>query len=164
MNLLENASVRRVRDALIAAGAADRVMVLDHTAHTARDAARSVGSDLGAIVKSLLFTVGSRPVMALISGDRRCRTAKLAQALSLEGEVRRADADLVRHATGFAIGGVAPLGLPQSLPMAMDKALDRFDTVYAAAGHPHCVFAISPSELQRLTGAIVSAVLSELLS
>ncbi len=162
MNPLENDSVKRVQAALAAAGSAARVMTLSETARSAEDAARSIGTALGSIVKSLVFLVGDRPVMALVSGDRRCREKALPGALGLEGRVKRADADAVRAATGFAIGGVAPIGLRREggfarpVPVVIDAGLERFATVYAAAGHPHCVFATTVAELARLTGGIIS--------
>ena len=162
MDILENESVKRVRTALAEAGSEAQVLALADTARSAEDAARSIGTELGSIVKTLVFTVGDRPVMALVSGDRRCREKALPGVLDLEGRVRRADADAVRNATGFAIGGVAPIGLGQDggpappIPVAIDAGLERFATVYAAAGHPHCVFATTADELVRLTGGIVS--------
>ena len=100
--------------------------------------------------------------MALVAGDRRCDTAALAGALGRgEGRVRRADADAVRDATGFAIGGVAPVAHEAQLPVAIDASLGRFETVYAAAGHPHCVFATTLGELERLTGGTVSADIAD---
>ena len=95
--------------------------------------------------------------MALVAGDRRCDAAALGRVLGREGRVRRADADAVRAATGFSIGGVAPLAHETPLPVAIDASLGRFETVYAAAGHPHCVFATTIDELERLTGGTVSA-------
>lgn len=154
--LLSNASVVRVQDALRAAGSPAQVLVLAETARTAQDAADSIGCPLGAIVKSLLFTVGGRPVMALVSGDRQCDTKQLGPALGLEGKCKRADADLVRDATGFAIGGVAPVGHPAPLPIAVDAGLGRFENIYAAAGHPHCVFGTDLEELLRLTDGNLS--------
>ena len=145
----------RVRAALAAAGSPAEVVALTGTARSAEDAAASVGAPLGAIVKSLVFAAAGRAVMALVSGDRRCDTAALAVALGVAGEVGRADADLVRETTGFTIGGVPPFAHATSLPTAIDAGLDRFETVYAAAGHPHCVFATSVDELARLTGAPV---------
>lgn len=155
VSVLERPSVRRVKAALEAGGARAEIIALDETARTAEDAAASVGVALGAIVKSLVFTVGGRPVLALIAGDRRCEPEVLGAALGIEGRVQRADADRVREATGFAIGGVAPVAHPAPLPTAIDASLRRFATVYAAAGHPHCVFAVSVDELVRLTGAPV---------
>src|SRR5919202_4686649 len=147
VSALDNASVRRVQDALAAAGSDARVVELAATARTAQDAAAALGVEVGAIVKSLVFLVGGRPVMALVAGDRRCDADALPGVLGLEGRVRRADADAVREATGFAIGGVAPVGHPAPLPTAIDANLGRFPTVYAAAAHPFCVFAASPNDL-----------------
>lgn len=160
MTALGNASVRRVQAALAAAGSDARVIELAATARTARDAAAALGVEVGAIVKSLVFLAGSRPVMALVAGDRQCDPRALLQALGLSGTPRRADADLVRDATGFAIGGVAPVGHPAPLPTAIDASLGRFERVYAAAGHPHCVFATSVDELRRLTGGTLSDMIA----
>jgi len=154
MSGLDSSSVRRVREVLSAKGSAARVIELAETARSAEDAARSVGCELGAIVKSLVFRIGERPVMALVAGDRRCDPAALPGILGLEGRVGRADADLVRAATGFAIGGVAPVG--HDLPVAIDASLGRFDRLWAAAGHPHCVFATTLPELCALTGGRLS--------
>jgi prolyl-tRNA editing enzyme YbaK/EbsC (Cys-tRNA(Pro) deacylase) len=154
--LIEHAAVRRVRAALAEGGSAAAVLVLDRTARSAEDAAAGIGSALGAIVKSLIFLIDDRPVMALVAGDRRCDTAALGVALGRPGKVRRADAEAVRAATGFAIGGVAPVAHPRPLPTAIDASLGRFQTIYAAAGHPHCVFPTSVAELQRMTGGTLA--------
>ena len=154
MSGIESGSVRRVREALAAKGSAARIVELAETARSAEDAARSVGCELGAIVKSLVFTVAGQPVMALVAGDRRCDADALPEALGIAGEARRADAQLVRETTGFAIGGVAPVG--HDLPVVIDASLGRFDELWAAAGHPHCVFAASIHELVTLTGGRLS--------
>lgn len=156
--VLQGASVRRVAQALEALGSAARPVALEATARTAEDAARALGVEVGQIVKSLLFLVGGRPVLALVAGDRRCRPEALGAALGLEGEVTRADAETVRRATGFAIGGVAPVGHPAPLPCAIDASLGRFGRIWAAAGHPHAVFETDPEELARLTGGVVAAI------
>ena len=161
MSAIENDSVKKVRAALIEAGVGDNVIELEETARSAEEAAKSLGVELGAIVKSLVFLVDEQPVMALVAGDHACKPDALPRALNLEGEVKRCDADEVRAATGFAIGGVAPVALAQDLPALLDVSLKRFDTVYAAAGHPNCVFATSVSELKRLTGCIVSYAIAE---
>lgn len=153
---LARPSVRRVSETLIAGGSAARVVALPDSARTAQDAAAALGCAVGAIVKSLVFLVDGRAVMALVAGDRRCDTGALPAALGLAGKVERADADAVRVATGFAIGGVAPVGHPAPLPIVLDASLRRFGTVYAAAGHPHCVFATNVDELLHLTGAVES--------
>lgn len=156
---LASASVRRVQAALQAAGSPAQPIALAATARSAEDAARSVGCPLGAIVKTLVFRIGGRAALALVAGDRRCDMAALPGALGLEGEAARADADFVRSETGFAIGGVAPLGHPRPLPTAIDASLGRFATLYAAAGHPYCVFATDLSELTRLTAGRLSEAL-----
>jgi prolyl-tRNA editing enzyme YbaK/EbsC (Cys-tRNA(Pro) deacylase) len=158
--LLARESVRRVQAALAAGGSAAQVIALAATARTAADAAASLGVPVGAIVKTLVFAIGGRAVLALVAGDRQCDIARLPNALGVAGAAARADADLVKQATGFSIGGVAPLGHPAPIPTAIDASLGRFETVYAAAGHPHCVFATSLAELERLTGGRANTALT----
>ena len=160
MSRLDHPAVRRVQAALRERGSRAEVIELETTARTAADAARSLGVAVGAIVKSLLFTIDGDPVMALVAGDRRCDTRALPAAFGRNGLVLRADAERVRAVTGFVIGGVAPLGHPRPLPTAIDDSLGRFETVYAAAGHPHCVFPTTMLELSLLTGGAVVKDLS----
>ena len=161
MSYLEKDTVGRVRKALTDAGLEDTVVELADTARTAEDAAASVGCELGAIVKSLVFAVDDRLVMALVAGDFRCQEQNIPAALNLKGTVRRPQASEVKGATGFTIGGVAPIGLLHKLPVVIDRSLKRFDRVYAAAGHPHCVFATTVDDLKRLTGGIISWNIAE---
>jgi prolyl-tRNA editing enzyme YbaK/EbsC (Cys-tRNA(Pro) deacylase) len=160
-DLLNRPAVKRVAGVLAAAGSSSDVIVLSDTARTAQDAASSLGCELGAIVKSLVFAIGGQPVMALVAGDKRCNQKALPEALGMTGKAKRADADLVREITGFSIGGVAPVGHLNAIPLVIDQSLSRFEVVYAAAGHPHCVFATSVAELTTLTGANVSHTLAE---
>ena len=160
-NLLERPAVKRVAETLAAAGSNATVIVLSDTARTAEDAASSLGCELGAIVKSLVFAIGGQPVMALVAGDKRCNTKALPAALGMTGKAKQADADIVREITGFSIGGVAPVGHLNAIPLVIDQSLSRFEVVYAAAGHPHCVFATSVAELSALTGADVNDTLAE---
>lgn len=160
-DLLVRPAVQRVRDALRERGAQHDVMALADTARTAQDAATALGCEVGAIVKSLVFAIGGKPVMALVAGDRMGDTEALPGILGLDGRCKRADADMVRDATGFTIGGVAPVGHASPLPIAIDESLGRFDAIYAAAGHPHCVFQTTLAELQRLTGGAVSPAVSK---
>lgn len=153
MSALDHPAVVRVQAALREKGSAAEVIDLGEAVPTAQAAADALGVALGAIVKSLVFAIDGEPVMALISGDRRCDQKMLAQAFGRTGLVTRPDAGRVREATGFAIGGVAPLGHPRPLATAIDDGLGRFETVYAAAGHPHCVFPTTMLELTLLTGA-----------
>jgi len=155
-DVLETNSVRRVREALADLGAAGQVVQLAETARSAEEAAKALGVEPGAIVKSLVFVIGDRPVMALIAGDRQCDANKLAVCLGLKGKAKRADADTVRAATGYAIGGVAPVGHATALPVVIDASLGRFDQVYAAAGHPHCVFPTTLAELARITPGVIA--------
>ena len=154
--LATSASVARVRAALAAHGLADRIVELAATARTATDAAAACGVPVGAIVKSLVFDLGGTLVLALVAGDRRCDTAALPGILGLPGTAGRCDADRVRAVTGFAIGGVAPIGHLTALPTAIDASLARFPRLFAAAGHPYCVFATDLTELRALTGGAVS--------
>ena len=161
MSLLERRTVRRVREALVHAGARDAVIELSETARSAQEAADAIGVPVGAIVKTLVFLVGDGAVLALVSGDRKCDAKALPGVLGLEGKVKRPDADRVRDETGFSIGGVAPVGGIRPLPVAIDASLGRFEIVYAAAGHTHCVFPTTLAELARLTGGTVSDRVAE---
>ena len=124
---------------------------------TADDAARAVGVEVGQIVKSLVFTLDGHVVMALVSGRNRLDEKRLATVLG-GSEVGRADADGVRAATGFAIGGVPPFGHPSTLSTAIDEDLLDYDEVWAAAGTPYDVFPIAPADLVRLTGGVVATL------
>jgi prolyl-tRNA editing enzyme YbaK/EbsC (Cys-tRNA(Pro) deacylase) len=157
MSARDNASVRRVEAALALAGTDSSVVELEDTARTAADAAKALGVEVGAIVKSLVFTVAGAPVMALVAGDRQCDVAGLADAVGAAGKAKRADADLVRAVTGFAIGGVAPIGHATAIPIVIDPSLGRFARIYAAAGHPHCVFATTLADLRAMTGGKLAA-------
>lgn len=128
------------------------VVAFEQPTRTAEDAAAAIGCDVGQIVKSLLFLADGAPVMALVSGANRLHEGKLARLRSVgRKKVRRADADTTRAVTGFAIGGVAPFGHPQPLPVYVDADLMQYETVWAAAGTPNTVFAVSPADLLRVT-------------
>jgi prolyl-tRNA editing enzyme YbaK/EbsC (Cys-tRNA(Pro) deacylase) len=152
-------SVRRVERAAAELGLAVEVRRLGNS-RTAEDAARACGCDVGQIVKSLVFRGGNSGdlVLLLVSGANRVDMGLAAEAA---GEpLRRADADEVRTRTGFAIGGVAPIGHLEAPRIWIDRDLMRFAVVWAAAGAPDAVFAVAPADLARATGA-VPAVLSE---
>ncbi len=156
MSKLSHPAVARVQAVLIEKGSEAEIIELDEQVPTAKAAADALGTELGAIVKSLVFTIDGDAVMALISGDRICDTKALPQAFGRTGLVMRPDADRVREATGFVIGGVAPLGHPKPLATVIDDGLGRFDTIYAAAGHPHCVFPTTMFELSLMTGGAMA--------
>jgi prolyl-tRNA editing enzyme YbaK/EbsC (Cys-tRNA(Pro) deacylase) len=150
------ASAQRVQDALAAAGSRARVRELAIAARTAQQAADALGVDVGQIAKSLIFRGASsgRAVLVIAAGDRRVSESKIA---ALAGEpIERADPQFVRQHTGFAIGGVAPLAHVAPITTYIDASLQRFETVWAAAGTPHCVFPISPADLARISGGLVA--------
>lgn len=149
--VLGSASVERVQAALRDAGSEARVIALEQSARSAAEAAAALGAPVGAIVKTLVLLADDRPFLALVAGDRRCDEAAAARTLGA-GRVTRPDAATVRAATGFAIGGVAPVGGPRALPVLVDESLWRFATVWAAGGHPHAVFATTADELLALSG------------
>lgn len=145
-------NVDRVLTALRAGGVETEVREFSESTRTAADAAAALGVPVGAIVKSLVFAADGAPVLVLASGDHQVDTSKVAHALRA-GHVGRADAALVRDATGFAIGGVPPLGHPHPLRTLIDEHLATFDRLWAAAGTPNAVFATTYDELSTVTGA-----------
>jgi prolyl-tRNA editing enzyme YbaK/EbsC (Cys-tRNA(Pro) deacylase) len=147
----------RIQAALAAAGLDIEVVQLEDSARTAKLAAQALQTELGSIVKSLVFIADDQPVLVLVAGDRRVDTRKLKRLLSAS-DVSIADADTVRQQTGFSIGGVPPVGHAKELPTWIDGSLGRFQTVYAAAGGPHAVFPIPYPMLLQVTGGQVADV------
>ncbi|MDQ1687244.1 MAG: hypothetical protein QOK42_219 [Frankiaceae bacterium] len=141
----------RVQQALQAVGSPGRVRRLDASAGTAAEAAAALGVTVGAIAKSLVFQADEQPVLVVMSGSDRLDTKRLAEAVGA-ARVRRPDADAVRAATGYPIGGVSPAGLPEGLQVLVDRGLAAFDVVWASAGTPHDVFPTSFDELLAITG------------
>jgi len=156
MTFLAKPAVIKVRVALKKSGLKDSVMELEQTAKTAVEAASALGCPVGAIIKSLVFVIDRRMVMALVAGDHRCIQDNLPAAFNIKGSVRKANAGEVKDITGFTIGGVSPVGLTNPLPIVIDRSLKRFDDLFAAGGHPHAVFPIAFNDLQRMTDGIVS--------
>ncbi len=153
-------SVRRVQEALAAAGGGHTVVALAQSARTSAEAASAVGCRVDQIAKSLVFRgeQSQRPVLVIASGINRVDERKVA-ALIAE-PVGRADADFVRQHTGFAIGGVAPVAHAEPLTILIDEDLLRWPEIWAAAGHPNTVFRLTPDDLVRLTGGRVAEVKS----
>jgi prolyl-tRNA editing enzyme YbaK/EbsC (Cys-tRNA(Pro) deacylase) len=144
----------RVRAALAAAGVAARVEEFPSSTRTAQEAADAVGTSVGQIVKSLVFLAGGAPVLALVSGANRLDPERL---LALTGAaISKADADAVRQATGYSIGGVPPIGFPAAISTFVDRDLLQYDVVWAAAGTPRHVFPIAPQDLVRITAGKVT--------
>lgn len=150
-SVADHPSVLRVRDELIARGLPDRVRVLSDSTRTAAEAAAALGVDVGQIASSLVFHVGGTPVLVVASGAYRVNT-ELLSALFDGAPVTKPNATEVRDATGFAIGGVAPIAHPSPLIVIIDQSLAEFDEVWAAAGHPYAVFGTTFAELLTLTG------------
>jgi prolyl-tRNA editing enzyme YbaK/EbsC (Cys-tRNA(Pro) deacylase) len=146
-------SVQRVADALVAAGIEAEIKEMSASTRTAEDAASAIGTTVPKIVKSLVFLADDAPILALVSGSNRLDTERL--GLALGRTIARADAATVREATGFAIGGVAPVGLTTPLEVVIDRDLLDFDLVWAAGGTPHAVFPITPGALVRVTNGRV---------
>jgi prolyl-tRNA editing enzyme YbaK/EbsC (Cys-tRNA(Pro) deacylase) len=147
-------AVRRVREALAEVGLEAEIREFDASTATAAEAAAAIGTSVARIVKSLVFAAGDEFILVLASGPNRVDTTALERLLGRS--VKRADAESVRGATGFAIGGVPPLGLARPLPVYIDRDLLGYDQVWASAGTPHSVFAIRPDELTRLTSGTVA--------
>lgn len=146
-------TARRVRELLAGAGLEVEVLTLDESTRSAAEAAAAIGCELGQIVKSLVFTTAQGPLVCLCAGDRRVEVALLPPG------ARQASADEVRAATGYAIGGVPPLGYPEPLPTLVDVSLRRFETVWAAAGTPRSVFGVAT---EALIAAIPDAEVTDL--
>ena len=126
------------------------IVCLEQTAKTAQDAATALGCNVGAIVKSLLFSAGDNFILCLVSGDKRCSLNKLKNILN-EKDVSMANPDDVKKITGYTIGGVSPVGHLSKVKIYIDTNLERFTTVFAAAGHPNCIFKIEFNQLIKLT-------------
>ena len=150
--LLDNEPVKRVRKAITKFDSSLRVIVLKNTARTAKDAANSLSCDVGAIVKSLLLKTEDTFLICLVAGDKRCSFNKLKKFLNKQ-DISMASADEVKDNTGFSIGGVSPVAHIKKLDILIDKSLNRFENVFAAAGHPNCVFKINYNKLVKLTNA-----------
>ena len=149
-DLLNKEPVKRVIETLSKFNKNLKVQILKKTARTAKEAANALNCEEGAIVKSLVFKTGTEFLVCLISGDKRCSLNKLKKVISKK-DVSMASADDVKAQTGFTIGGVSPVGHINDLNIIIDRTLERFQIVYAAAGHPNSIFKIDFLKLKDLT-------------
>lgn len=149
-NLLDKESVKRVKVFLTKFDPSLSILVLKNSAKTALEASVLLNCNVGAIVKSLLFKSEDRFLICLVSGDKRCSLIKLKKILK-KNDVSMANAEEVKVNTGFSIGGVAPVAHVKNLNILIDSSLSRFENVFAAAGHPNCVFKIKYSLLKKIT-------------
>tara|TARA_B100000287_G_scaffold420658_1_gene460306 strand:+ start:2878 stop:3360 length:483 start_codon:yes stop_codon:yes gene_type:complete len=153
-NLLEKESVQRVIKVLKDFDSTLEVQALNSSARTALDAATSLKCEVGAIVKSLLLRTKSSFLLCLVAGDKKCSLNKLKKILN-QKDVSMANADQVKEVTGFTIGGVSPVGHLKDVKIYIDNSLSRFNNIYAAAGHPHCIFKIDFEKIQKITNGSV---------
>ena len=150
MTLLDKEPVKRVEKILREFDGAQKIIVLDTSARTALEAASSLGCEVGAIIKSLLFKTGSNFTLCLVAGDKRASLNKIKKTLKIK-DVSMASAEDVKNITGYTIGGVSPIGHLKKINILIDKSLNRFNALFAAAGHPNCVFEIDINNLQKIT-------------
>ena len=148
--ILNKEPVERVRKKLDEFDKSLKIVLLESTARTAIDAAKSLNTEVGSIVKSLLLRTKSSYLLCLIAGDKKCSLNKLKKILK-EKDLSMASANEVKEVTGFTIGGVSPIGHLKDIKVYIDKSLSRFETIYAAAGHPHCIYKISFEEIKQIT-------------
>ncbi len=154
MTLLNKEAVKRAETALKEFDEKLSVISLTESARTAKEAASSLGCEVGAIVKSLLFKTNDDFILGLVAGDKKASLNKLKKILNSK-DVSMASADEVKKITGYTIGGVSPIGLLNEVDVLIDDSLDRFDSLFAAAGHPNCVFKINFIDLQKITKGLV---------
>ena len=158
MNLLDKEPVKRVEKILRKFDHNQRVLILETSARTAIDAAASLGCETGAIVKSLLFKTGNTFTLCLVAGDKKVSLNKTKKILNIK-DVSMASANNVKDITGFTIGGVSPIGHLNNISILIDGSLERFKNLYAAAGHPNCVFKIEYTNLQKITKGLIKDII-----
>ena len=149
-DILNKEPVKRVQKKLSEFSNELKAIVLNSSARTAQQAAESLNAEAGSIVKSLLFKTEDGYVLCLVSGDKRCSLKKL-KKIKNQKNISMANADEVKEVTGFTIGGVSPVAHLQHLEIFIDEELDRFNYVFAAAGHPNCIFKINFDNLIKIT-------------
>ena len=150
MTLLDKEPVKRVQRFLNDFDSAKKVIVLNTSARTALEAASSLSCEVGAIVKSLLFKTEDSFTLCLVAGDKKVSLNKI-KIISGTKDASMASADDVKKITGYSIGGVSPIGHLNKVDILIDNSLERFASLFAAAGHPNCVFKINFTDLQKIT-------------
>ena len=153
MNLLQKEPVIRAQKTLTKFDSNLVVVELENSARTAKDAANSLNCEVGAIVKSLLLKIDDNFLLCLIAGDKRCSLNKI-KKIKNSKNVRMASAEEVKEQTGFTIGGVSPVGHKNELEILIDNSLNRFKAIFAAAGHPNCIFEINYDDLKKITSGL----------
>ena len=157
MTLLDKEPVKRVEKELREFNPVSKIIVLDTSARTAKEAASSLGCEVGAIVKSLLFKTENTFTLCLIAGDKKASLNKIKKVLMIS-DTLMASADEVKKITGYTIGGVSPIGHLNNIDILIDNTLNRFSELFAAAGHPNCIFKINFKDLQKITKGSIKEI------
>jgi Cys-tRNA(Pro) deacylase len=150
MTLLDKEPVKRVEKSLKKFDPKIRIVSLNTSARTALEASSSLGCEVGAIIKSLLFKTDTTYTLCLVAGDKKASLSKLKKILNIK-DVSMATANDVKNVTGYTIGGVSPVGHINKVKIYIDNSLERFNYLFAAAGHPNCVFKINFKDLLKIT-------------
>ena len=157
MTLLEKEPVKRAEKSIKEYNSEMSIIVLDSSAKTAIEAASSLGCEVGAIVKSLLFKTENTFTLFLVSGDKKASLNKIKKTLNIK-DASMASPDDVKNITGYTIGGVSPVGHLNKIEIFIDHSLARFENLYAAAGHPNCVFKTNFDDLQKITNGFIKDI------
>ena len=157
MSILDKEPVKRVEKFLKEYDTSLNVTLLNSSARTALDAAASLNCEVGAIVKSLLFKSENTFILCLVAGDKKGSLSKIKKITNIK-DISMASADEVKDITGFTIGGVSPIGHLKKINIYIDNSLERFDELYAAAGHPNCVFKINFNDLKKITKGLIEEI------
>ena len=157
MTLSDKEPVKRVEKILNRFDSLQKVIVLDTSARTALEAASSLGCEVGAIVKSLLFKTENTFTLCLVAGDKKASLYKIKKTLNIK-DVSMASADSVKSITGYTIGGVSPIGHLNKINVLIDNSLERFNFLFAAAGHPNCIFKMNYTDLHKLTSGLIKEI------
>ena len=158
MSLLDKEPVKRAEKFLKNFDQSLEVLVLENSARTAQDAATALACDVGAIVKSLLFRTESTFILCLVAGDKRCSLNKL-KKIKDKKDISMATPEDVKTQTGYTIGGVSPVGHLEDIEIIIDNSLERFNNLFAAAGHPNCIFKINYNDIQKITNGKVEDII-----
>ena len=157
MTLRDKEPVKRVEKIIKEYDKNLSVSILKTSARTALEAANSLNCDVGAIVKSLLFKTDNRYALFLVAGDKKASLKKIKKNIKFS-DVSMASAEEVKSITGYTIGGVSPVGHIKNVDIYIDNSLERFDFLFAAAGHPNCIFKISFLDLKKITKGVIENV------
>jgi Cys-tRNA(Pro) deacylase len=158
MSLLDKEPVKRAEKFLKNFDQSLQVIILENSARTAQDAATALHCNVGAIVKSLLFKTENTFILCLVAGDKRCSLNKI-KKIKDKKDVSMASPEEVKTQTGYTIGGVSPVGHLEKIEIIIDNSLERFNELFAAAGHPNCVFKINFKDIQKITNGKIEDII-----